>query len=778
MLNFLNNFTVPGVENVTIFNDDQDPKLFYMVPELPSILTRRDGSPSFTLISFARDFTLLADKASELPTAETEGGLLQLTTTLEVSQEDQKKIRAYIAGGMGNRPLGRLMGRRIVLMKTGAAVGDIKLAYPTWVDGAVGFHLFPAGGETFVKALEGSEKPSLVAGNLASYTALLGQEGLRLIRNAVEEAGADGLGWSPGTINYDVSFVARIPNLSVHVWGSSSDVYKEIKEHTTITETYRSGNRTRTYRYPQVSSLKELRDLSSSLHIEYDMGDFRGAGGDGEDPTKAVEDLVFTIVQQMITDKFLSPGFEPGLKAEKLGTDPLAHGGGEKMPAGNQLWLKDFEQSMDASIDFTFEGSTNFVVEKHPNSELFALIDKEKVKNSIIEADLSKPYFTLLDVPVQVTADFDRDPIAAIKVFLEYDHEDEKGAGRKRQVEEFLFDSNDDRYFFRVVMARAADGTPKDTYTYRSQIIYKASAKSEELPAVTTNDRNLIIGYDQLNCVNVAVYWGAIPADAVQQVQVSFRYPGVDLPSATADVVLRLDAPQAGWFTYTGGQASREYEYDVVFFMADGQRVTVPTQRSSTQRLIINAPFEDKLKATFVPQGSFPPVASIVVTAKYTDGDYEVSDVHSFTDAANTWEWAIDLRDRSKRTFTYRVDVTYADGKSSSGDWVDGVEGTVLVGDVAREMLEVEVVADLLDMTKWKLVIVRLAYDDGAGTTADHTVKLTATPPDPASLKWTVPIADPAKRSYTYQIQAYGHGDERHMVEPTTTEDPLLVLEF
>ncbi|MEU1973669.1 hypothetical protein ABZ477_18580 [Microbacterium sp. NPDC019599] len=773
MLNFLNHFTVPGVEHVTIFNDDQDPKLFYMVPELPSLLKREDGTPSFALISFARDFTLLADKATALPTGETEGGLLQLTTSLEVSQEDQKKIRAYIAGGMGQFAFPRLNGKRILLMRAGAlAGGDIKLTYPTWVDGTVAFHLFPSGGDTFVKALEGSSKPSLVNSNLASYTALLGQEGVRLIRNAIED------GWSPGTINYSVSFVARIPNLKVHVWGESHDVYNEIKEHCTVTETYRNGNSTRTYRYPQVSSLSELRDISTNLHIEYNQEDFRAAPEGGESPTKAVEDLVFQIVNQMVMQKFLSPGFEPGLKAEKLGTDPLAHGDGAKMPGGNQLWLKDFEQRMDVSIDFTFEGSTNFVVEKHPNSELFAVIDKEQVKKSIIEADLSKPYFTLLDVPVQVTADFDRDPIAAIKVFLEYDQMDEQGGGRKRQVEEFLFDSNEDRYFFRVVMARHPDGTPKDEYTYRSQIIYKASAKSEDLAPVTTNDRNLIIGYDQLNCVNVAVYWGAIPTDAVQQVQVSFRYPGVDLPSATAEAVLRLDAPQASWFTYTGDQRSTEYEYDVTFFMTDGQRVTLPTQRSSTQRLIINAPFEDKLRATFVPQGSFPPVASIVVTAKYKDGDYEKSDVHSFTNSAETWEWSIDLRDRQKRDFTYKVDVTYADGSSDSGEEQPGTEGTILVGDVARDMLNVEVVPALLDMTKWKLVIVRLTYDDGDGTRGEHIVQLTAAPPDPATLKWTLPITDASKRSYSYQIQAYGNAGEKHLVDPTSTTDPLLVLEF
>ena len=67
---------------------------------MPAILRRENGTPSFNLISFARDFSLLANEASELPTAETEGGLLQLTTSLEVTEEDQNKIRAYIAGGM------------------------------------------------------------------------------------------------------------------------------------------------------------------------------------------------------------------------------------------------------------------------------------------------------------------------------------------------------------------------------------------------------------------------------------------------------------------------------------------------------------------------------------------------------------------------------------------------------------------------------------------------------------------------------------------------------
>ena len=76
MLNFLNHFSVPGVEHVMVYHDDQRDDLYYIVPELPSILRRENGTPSFNLISFARDFSLLANEASELPTAETEGGLL------------------------------------------------------------------------------------------------------------------------------------------------------------------------------------------------------------------------------------------------------------------------------------------------------------------------------------------------------------------------------------------------------------------------------------------------------------------------------------------------------------------------------------------------------------------------------------------------------------------------------------------------------------------------------------------------------------------------------
>ena len=94
-------------------------------------------------------------------------------------------------------------------------------------------------------------------------------------------------------------------------------------------------------------------------------------------------------------------------------------------------------------------------------------------------------------------------------------------------------------------------------------------------------------------------------------------------------------------------------------------------------------------------------------------------------------------------------------------------------------MLEIEVVPDLIDMTKWKLVIVRLEYADPDNKlTLDRTLKLTGVPLTPEELRWTVPIKDATKRTFTYRIQAFGHDGSKHVPDPVETTDPLVLLEF
>ncbi len=785
MLNLFNSFVVPGVPHVTVYHDDQDEHLYYMIPELPRVLRHPDGTPMFSLIAFARDLSLMREAAAELPPEETEGGLLSATFALEVSDQDQAKIREHIQGQQSPmlrfRPI--FLGGPRVRVAPLHLVRPIKLAYPHWIDGSVGFDIIPGDVPTFVKARAGSEKPSLVNRNLASFEALLGQEGVRLINSSLKK------NWCPGTVRYSVSFVARIPSLSISITGNARDAYEEVKQHSQITEYYNGNGKVHIYKYPAVSSLSEMRSMFASLKIDVDVGEFRAdaAGAEfAQEVQKQLEQMALELANNYLTNRFCAPGFTPGLKAEKIGTDPFAHdpnrpAGVEPQP-GNQLWLKDFNQSMEGSIDFKVTSRTNLTVTKHPNSALYELITPEEVERNIIEADLNTPIFHVLDVTVVVNADFERDPIAAVKVMLVYDQTDERTGERKFKAEEFLFDTAKETRRFRTTMARTADGAPKNSYRYRSQIIYKNAVPSQDIREVVTNETKLVINYASLSCVNVNAVWGAVPADTVERVLVQFRYPGLTSPSAEKEVQLAPDRPEGSWFTYTEANPSREYEYRLSYFLSDGQRLDFPIQQGSSDSLVVNAPFEDRLEATFVPQGSFPPLSAVVVTVRYQDPDngLDVTDVHTFRSLAENWSWSIRIVDRSKRGFEYKADLLYSDGTREEGQFQPGEEGTLFVGQTARKLLTVQVIGSLLDFaTTWRLVIVRLRYADPAHAIEQEQIFQLTAGNHMQDFRWSIALQDPAARSYSWQVQAFAQDPVNNRVtEPAQTEDPLLVLQL
>jgi hypothetical protein len=780
MLSLFDSFVVPDVPHVTIYRDDQEPHTFYMVPEFPSVATGPDNGPLFNLIAFARDFRL-SNHTGNLNEVETEGGLLNLTTQLAVSQDDQQKIRDYIQNQLLRRfafvPLWR--GKRVQLERITRWQKPIKLSYPIWASGKVAFYMFPGFGETFIKATEGSKQPSLTGENLATYVASLGQEGLRLFREALR------VGLTPGTVNYEMMFVGRIPNVTILVKGNMKDFYQELKEHSRVTEVYGGHS---SWSYPAVSSLEELRSTFRSLKITVDGGDFRSSAGNTNtaELEKRINEMALTIIQNYLTQNFCVAGFQPGLDVQKLGTNPFAHNPHRDPnvppPPANQLWLKEFSQEIEGEIDFSITARQNIEIPVNPNTSLTSLIAPAELNKRIVEANLSQPFFSILDVPIKVTANFEHDPIAAIQVFCDYKQTDERTGQVKAHTEAFTFDTGNETYRFRTVMARAADGTPKDTYTYRSRIVYKASAKSEETALKETNERTLLLGYDELNCVWVHAQWGAISSETVERVMVSFEYPGLTTPTAKKDIFLTLDNPIQSWFTYTGDNQSREYIYQVTYFLVDGQRMELPAERTTTNSLVINAPFDRPLEVTFIPQGTFPPLAAIVVSARYRDevADYQVDDVHTFTGMDQNWTWRVPLRDRNRRDFEYKVDLTYADGSATPGEYQPGSEGVVLVGNITRTMLDIEIVPTLLDMDNtWKLVIVRLHYEDPANQISqDEVFKITATN-ILDEFKWSVPLKDPDHRTFSYTVQAFGYeSTNRQVVGPIETSDNTVVLDL
>lgn len=781
MLNLFSKFTVPGVERVEIYQDDEDEHQFYMLPGRPSFALDANGEPSVNLIAFARDMSLMADVSTKLPPGETEGGLMSMLLELKVKPEERALIVEFIKTeifGLNTPMIVPMMFDGIVAFRMRTQIDvEPKLAYPTWVDGTVKFSLMPSGGPTFIKAVEGSEKPSLTGTNLASYNVMLGEEGVRLMRESLKS------GVVPGTINYVLSFMARIPNIHISITGNAKDIYQEVKEHVTIEET--SGGRV-VRRYPAVSSLHELQTKVVSLHIQFDKTNFPAMPGQDQAAVdaanKALEDLVLSIASGYLKDHFFTPAFSADI-AGKLGTDPLQNfkPAGSPVTGGNQLWLKDFSQDMEGSLSFTLDGRVAQPIFTYPTGLFYEFISPQEMTQHVVEADLNTPIFNRLDVPVRVTADFAADPIAQIDVTCVYSQVDDLTGVTKAHTETFEYRTGEEVNYFRTIMAKDATGVPKDTYRYSSVLHNKAASQPVNTPDTDTKERSLLIGYDRMGCVRVQIITGAIPWDVVDRVHVALQYPGLDLPTASQAVDLKADKSEASWFTYTGGNASREYEYTLTFTLKNGQVLTRPVAKSISDKLVVDAPFVGLLDVTFVPQGTFPPLASIVLSARYVDApnNYRVEEIHVFKDAVTPWQWTVRLENASLRDFQYKVDTTFVDGSAHQGDWQPGSEGAMLVGEVASQMLQVEVVAGALDMTKWKLVVLRLNYTDpGSGEAQEQVFQITPANAN-GSFVWKVALRDAHARTYTYAVQAFGaDGVSKQTIPPTPRTDNLLVLEL
>lgn len=783
MLNLFDPITVPGVEHVTIYHDDQDPNKFYMMPEMPTI-SRMAGDHKalqFSLVIFARDFHLMQDAAKDLSATETEGGLFSMTTELSVSEDDQKKILNYLRfQHQGLRPLFQAPGRFLLEKIVSLATAPITLSYPIWVDGKVGFSLLPSAGPTFIKAQEGSEKPSLMTTNLANYSALLGQEGVELVRSMLDK------GMTPGSVDYSVSFMARVPSLTVKVTGNMSDIYQQIRQNST--PVFWRG--ARYFAFPGFNDIKDVETRITALKIEVKSTEFSttppgGSAGAAGSPSMAdqieskLNDLAFGIVQDILKNQFCTPSLSSdAAKDAASGSDS----GSSDTPPTQRNWMKAPDKSVSGTLDVEISYDKNLPVTKNPGCSLLTLCTAEEAKKRIVAADLSDPFFQILDVSVQVTADFENDPIAAIKVFLDYDQTDEATGMRKTESQEYMFTTGKEVYRFQTVMGKAKDGTPKDSYSYRSEIIYKAAAQPQQTPAKITRDRALIIGYNQLSCVRVQAALGAVPTDVVQKIQAHFQYPNLNLPSAQKDVFLGPDHPSDSWFTYTNGNPSVDYQVQLTYLLNGGQQLKQPVQTANSSTFIINSPFSDNLRITFAPQGQFPPIASILLSVRYEDKEHNYIQemTHTFTSLADSWLWTVPILDRTKRSFQYRVMVTNTDGTSNQGNWVTATDTTLLIGQTAQQMLEVDIVPSLLDLqTEWKLVIARLHYDDPANQiNEDHIFQITgANAGQP--LSWKIPLKNPAMKSYTYRVDAYGfESGKNKSLGPITTEDPLLVIQL
>lgn len=628
---------------------------------------------------------------------------------------------------------------------------------PVWTDGTVQFTTF---GEEMVKVSAGSKKPSLVGENLATFSQSLNQDGAEFFRQSIEK------GLVPAIVLYELNFLARIPAVTIHIHGNRRQFYEELKKHTIVTEVHKKDGKVVMRKvYPVIGSLKEFQSKFHSLTIDIDSGDFRDAAP-GQDVTQKLEELAFRILETNILPSFFEQGFTPATEEQS-----------------KDLWLKEIEKEQTGEIDVRIRRRDVVKQPVNPNAQLARMLTPQEIKSHITYLDLSQTVFQELDLRINANVNFTADPIFALKVFIDYNQKDEIRNVTVARSKEFLFKTGTEVHRLRQILAKAADGTPKDTYRFHSELVYKDTGETIRIPKegdIESRERELIISYRRLGFVKVALALGAMPEN-IKSAQVSIHYPGSSLPSANQTFELTAQKPTASFFTHTGSSDEPQpYRYKVVFGLADGQRMDMPEKSETAETLTISNPFEQSIATRFLAQADFSIVQKIIVDARYRDArnDFQ-SDTHAELDQnGQTSPWAISVRDPNMREFEYDETIIFKNGSRDTKLGKAGRLGTTIpVGIGAVDALEVTVDVGLLDWSKFARAFVFLEYQDSPNNVSETTQFRFDQSSSEQVKVWKVLLRDKTKRVYRFRLRLAGKvATDDRATEWAESQDPFLLV--
>ncbi len=749
MLSYFDSITVPGLERITVFRDDEDSAQFYAMPSTPRLARDDKGQLLLDLMIYARD-------VDKLPVEDLQAqrGWLAASVELAISKEEHEKILAHLREVMASER--NVFFWRLFNLQRPNREPKVALP-PQFVDGSATLMVPNPGGTTTSLA---TTKPSLISTNLATIAGDLSQDSSELMRQAVIKGGL------PLAANYSLTFLARIPAIKVHINGTHSAFIEETINKYQTTETrwhtyswnwwwgYYHWMYTWAETYTKTNtSIESHQNDVKSITLKIDATDFRNDPASVE-AMKSFEAMAIKIFAENVVPAITR---DVGKQLDELKKKLDPTGEAAKDPNKEPFGIKELTGSITETIDITLEKSSVIQVTKNPNGALAKDLTEADIKKAITYLDLSDPYFRELPVRVRANVNFTRDPVYGLKVFLEYDETDDRIPRAVKGSKTMLFTSADQVQSFRQILARASDGSIKDTYKYWSEIIYKDTGQTIRVPATGSTearDTELVISYRSLGFIQVALTLAPMPENVVS-VDVAIRYPRSTLPGSTQRITLSTAKPTASFFTYTGhGGDPDPYRYALTYVLADGQRMDVPEQEERAEQLGIPNPFEDTVDTTFAAAVDWTLVDKVIIDARYSDPANDLNlDHHAELSASSTTSsWRTNLRDPLRLDYTFSTTVLFKNGSTQQDGPNPGTLGVTQptgTRGAAAAALQVLLVPNL-DASR-SLAIVQLEYIDsanGINQTQNYRIDNSM-----VSETFKVLLTDPAKRTYRYRIQ-------------------------
>ncbi|HSR51440.1 MAG TPA: hypothetical protein VLV83_11470 [Acidobacteriota bacterium] len=809
------------INGLMIYQDHQDPDLFYYVPERPR-LARNDGVPEFVFLKYRRDITDNPDFDEETKQS-LGGGFLAFTVDLGVDDdllEDTKgKLSAFAEGQVKLTPVQFRKGSvRLSISKDAADADDAPDDEPKGVN--------------FFEEVMGASKPSLFGFNRATFGVMLSQEGAVLMEAALRS------GISPVGVIYDLEFLALRPAFNVVITAE----YKRIYNHLEVEFGARG----------QVGPVSLAADIGAAFQKLRDEGAIRVEVQnftDDEDLRKKADEAFDFFKTQLLKDFFKSslqpPSFmtrqagqgllgqlqglfgsltsgtsrsnfqpqrgnptsqqaTPAQPSEDLSsserstsqtnnTASAASGGGGGTGGGSGADSSVAPFQVAFSLRFyrqeelkkrTFEYSMQAAVARDaaPQGLFSTIVDGLDLDRAIVEVSLDDDFFNRVVSDVTMGGDLEASGISTVAVNLDYPGERAEG----------VQPSHVDGFIFRPTQLEGGTFTTfvneQQDRSYRFQLDLHFRPDTEfvgkDAHVVTdwevTQDRQLTL--DPLDYVGVhliEISLGDVDSGQLSQVQAELRYEDQANNFTTEKTFLLRpgDAPQM-WKLRLSDDEQREYSYRLTYFLNSGIRVEEDWQTSESPTLVVNEPFQGNLEVRLVPLLEASNLIEAIVDLTYEEEDTGYTRrVQQVFNPLNLQSAVINIPTLAEnpQRYTREVTIVRMDGSVFASDPIESENRVAVIsdGEGATRRVTVRLVGTSLAQAGLTAMKVDLT---GPGDDPDRDSAIfTPTQSQDQTLSL---VAAEASGSFPYSFQVTGYDLQGHPVEGDSgdsSDDTLLV---
>jgi hypothetical protein len=774
-------------ENTFIFRDDVDSRKFYPLPDEPVILSDEHGNPEFLFIKYMKNLDETADADKDLG-----GGILQFRTTLTMKPERREKILSHLREQLeqekaaGRKPFGHAIDTTEPL-----------LAEPLWTSGKVSLATFKVSDTGIVRYASDGAPVDLAGGLGASVSLQLDDKGAEIFWSAYKD------GKVPIMVTYQLKYRARISaTMTIHADRQliQQKILDQARPYVLMKSPFLRYVPLPTAQPFAMSQLPALRKMhgatvmpmvarqliQDTIHqsivkneIKVTITSDEGTSAQG---SSDVRDAMFKLATQMLSDRVV-----PALFGEN-NSQPGASSSDQSHPNVDLVQVQEAAAGGNISFDLSFDHqATKDDCEVNPNGPIQLLIANDKVRESCFkELRLTDGFFHAMNVTACTNGvNFKEDGVETVHVFLKYSQKDDSDPATPTIVrtKDDLLKSEQEAIHWRFDMARNADGAPKKTYNYMTEVFYREGPPSRSEWTPSTADK-LLITPRTMGALRVELQLTA-PEAEVSSAKVLLQHQAQTGSVFKETLDLTPKDPKKTWFQYTGDLAGNdadinppEYTYQVIYRVVGGGEITMPLARSNAKTLEIPRPFAKTLKFTLLPQGSFDGVRDISGDFRYQDEPHNYSFIQSFqlTSLSSSVAINVPVLDGGPQKARWQARVNRSDGSSVDLGSDDAAEGNVFIG--RGNVLKVEFNTDQVDFDKQiQLAVVVMRYSDPANNIAEHKT-FTFSKSTKAQQSWIVNRAagGPSKYDADIRFIAYDRSKNRE-IKFNQIDDDLLLLD-